>query len=82
MANDRSNEKIGSWKNRRRFMWIISIFCMYCIDYVMRFGADSRVNDTIIMAAFFCLASIVGAYVFGAAWQDINFKQAKTKKEV
>jgi hypothetical protein len=60
------------WKHRRRFMWVVQAFCMYCIYYVMISGLDTRVNETIVMSAFLTMASILGSYVFGAAWQDIN----------
>lgn len=66
----------GNWKHRRRFMWIVQAFCMYCINYVMRWGIDSRVNETIVMFAFMCMFGILGSYVFGAAWQDINISKS------
>lgn len=71
----------GNWSVRRRFMFIVSLFCAYCITYVMLKGQDSRVNETIVTWAFLCLGAIVGSYVFGAAWQDINFKKIDHKEE-
>lgn len=79
-VNDRPGEGLGSWKMRRRFMWAVTLFCMYCITHVMWDGRDTRVNETIVMAAFLCMGGIVGSYVFGAAWQDINFKRTAAKE--
>lgn len=69
---DRPEHGLGSWKMRRRFMWAITLFCMYCVYYVMRSGADTRVGETVVMSSFMCMFGILGSYVFGATWQDIS----------
>ena len=81
-VNDRpAKGEIGSWTMRRRFMWVISIFCMWSIAYVLIKGQDTRVAETSVMCAFLCLGSIVGSYVFGAAWQDIRSTEALSKQK-
>lgn len=61
-----------TWRNRRRMLWGASLFCMGIIAYVIHKELDSKVAETAVTMAFFCLGSLVGSYVFGAAWQDIN----------
>lgn len=77
---DHSEKNLGNWKMRRRFMWIITIFCMYCILHILYWGGDSRVNEAIIMWAFLCMGGTLGSYVFGAAWQDIHVIQSSRGK--
>ena len=60
----------GSWAKRRRLMWAVTVFCMAAISYVLRNDMDSGPADTTVTMSFVCLISIVGSYVFGAAWDD------------
>lgn len=61
-----------SWVLRRRFMWVVSSFCMGVIAYVLGSGLDTAPADTAMVFAFLTLLGIVGSYVFGAAWDDRN----------
>lgn len=61
-----------SWRNRRRMMWSAAIFCKITVGYVVVSGASSSVAETAVVCSFLCLGSIVGSYVFGAAWQDVT----------
>lgn len=79
MANDRPSQGIGSWKVRRRFMFAVTAFCMACVMYILYKNLESSVAETTITMAFFCLSTIVGSYVFGATWQDINMAKSKEK---
>ena len=60
----------GSWVMRRRLMWAVTLFCMACVAYVLKNDMDSGPADTAVTMSFVCLISIVGSYVFGAAWDD------------
>ena len=60
------------WRNRRRMLWLTTIFCMLTISYILYTGASTSVADTAVTMAFFTIMSMVGSYVFGAAWQDIT----------
>lgn len=79
--HDRPNEGVGSWKMRRRFMWIISGFCMWTITYILLKNLDTRVAETAVMSSFLCLGGIVGSYVFGAAWQDIRTTESTNRRK-
>jgi hypothetical protein len=62
----------SSWSIRRRFMFVVSAFCMWTIAYVLYKGLDSGPADTAVTMAFVALISIVGSYVFGATWEDVS----------
>lgn len=63
---------IGSWRMRRRFLFVVTLFCSLMIAYANIWGRDTRVSETTVEMAFIALIMITGAYVFGAAWQDIS----------
>jgi len=61
-----------TWAKRRRFMYVVSAFCMLTIWYVLWNDMQSSVANTAVAFSFICLGGIVGSYVFGAAWQDVS----------
>lgn len=63
---------LTDWKYRRRFMWIISVFCMANIAYVLIAKLETAPADTSVTMSFLTLMGIVGSYVFGAVWDDKN----------
>lgn len=60
----------NNWQRRRKFMYIVSGFCMLCIAYILYKDLNSSTAENAVTMAFFTLASIVGSYVFGAVWDD------------
>ena len=60
------------WENRKRVIFLSLIFCAFCILYVMLTGEDTKLNETIVTMSFIAAISIIGSYVFGAAWDDKN----------
>jgi len=61
------------WKNRRRIVFISLLFCAGVILYAL--GSDKEMLDaatrqTAITQAFWTAGAIIGAYVFGATWDD------------
>jgi len=69
----------GSWKIRRRFMFVIMAFCMGTIVYCLYAGEDTEVAQTAVSMAFLIIGTTVASYVFGAAWQDINMSYKKSR---
>jgi hypothetical protein len=61
-----------TWDNRRRVMYAVLVFCAGVIVYVLQSARTDAVADNAITMSFFTMGGIVGSYVFGAAWQDIN----------
>ena len=72
--NDRQPniQGIGSWKTRRRFVYGNIAFSMAVIVYSLYKDMKGTVPEHAIDMAFINLFSTIGAYVFGAAWQDIS----------
>jgi hypothetical protein len=61
------------WKHRRRVIFGSLTFCAVVIAYAL--GSDKEMLDaatrqTAITQAFWTAGAIIGAYVFGAAWDD------------
>jgi hypothetical protein len=70
--------KYGSdWKYRRRYMYVVSAFCMWTIAYVLFKDRTSGPADTAITMAFVTLIGIVGSYVFGATWETVSVAKSK-----
>lgn len=61
-----------TWRIRRRVVVLTLIFCAGTVIYLLVWGADSKVNETIAMGSYFLAGSTIGAYVFGASWDDSN----------
>ena len=61
-----------TWKNRRRYMVAVSLFCAGVITYVLATKLDTKPAETAVMFAFLTLAGIVGSYVFGAVWEHVG----------
>lgn len=71
----------GSWKIRRRFMFITSAFCMGVVSYCLYKDLTSVVAESAVTMAFFTLTSIVGSYVFGAVWEDSKIRESDVSRE-
>lgn len=67
----------SSWRIRRRFMFVVSAFCMWAVAYVLWKDLSSGPADTAVTMAFLTLLGIVGSYVFGATWEDISMTKIK-----
>lgn len=61
-----------SWDRRRKVMYFCLAFCVGVISFILWKGRTDPVSETAITMAFLTIGSIVGFYVGGAAWQDIN----------
>ena len=59
-----------SWAIRRLFLFVTSAFAMGCITIVLYKGMDIAAAETAVAMSFALLMSNVGAYVFGATWND------------
>jgi hypothetical protein len=66
----------GTWRVRRRIIHGTLIFCAGQIAYLTFWGAGTRLNETLAVGAYALVGSVIGAYVFGAAWEDISAKRA------
>ena len=70
-----TEEQPRSWSKRRRYMYLVSLFCAGVITYILWKELDTKPAETAMMFAFLALITTTGSYVFGAAWDDKNFKR-------
>lgn len=71
---------VGSWKIRRRFMFITCLFCAVVIAFILVADLDTEVAETALTMSFLTLMSVVGSYVFGAAWDDKNARESNVRE--
>ena len=71
-----------SWKNRKKVIFSTLIFCAFCIGFIMFGGADTRVNETIVLGCFAMATSVIGFYVAGASWTDVSIEKIKSDENV
>lgn len=60
------------WPIRRRVMFAALLFCAGNVQYLSIWGADTALNSTIATNLLWVGGGIIGAYVFGAVWDDMN----------
>jgi predicted MFS family arabinose efflux permease len=63
------------WKLRRRIITATLAFCAGMVIWLVWKGEDTNLAQTIANACFFLAGSVIGAYVFGAAYDDKNVMQ-------
>jgi hypothetical protein len=68
----------GSWKVRRRIIFATLALCAAQVVYLTIWGEDTRLAETLANGAYLLAGSVIGAYVFGAAWEDIRMKDTET----
>lgn len=64
-----------SWRIRRRIIIATLTFCAGIIIYLLWKGDDTRLNQDIANGVLILGGSVIGAYVFGATWDDLNVMQ-------
>ncbi len=60
------------WKVRRRLVIVTLAFCAGVIMFLIGWGEDTELNRAIATGAMLLSGSVLGSYVFGAAWDDKN----------
>jgi hypothetical protein len=61
-----------AWRFRRRFMLATTAFSMVIIAVCLWRGEDLRIYETAITMAFGTISAVLGFYIGGATWEDIN----------
>ena len=61
-----------SWKMRRRVFGITMVFSALIVFYVMFRWEDTRLAETLAVAAFALWGSVVAFYSGFATWEDIK----------
>lgn len=70
-----------NWPKRRRYMTAVLIWAMLNVDYILVFGQDNALNQNALFAMVTLIGSIIGAYVFGAVWDDADKRKHIAEKE-
>lgn len=65
-----------SWRIRRTVIIATLLFCAGEIIYLTGWGQDTDLASTIANGVLILAGSVIGAYVFGAAWDDRNVMAA------
>lgn len=63
------------WKARRRIVHGTLLFCAGTVSWLVWNGEDTNLAAAVADACFFLAGTVIGAYVFGAAWDDRNVMQ-------
>ena len=66
-----------SWRIRRRIIIATLLFCAGETIYLTGWGADTSLHAAIANGVLILAGSVIGAYVFGAAWDDRNVMVAR-----
>lgn len=60
------------WPVRRRVMFLALAYVAANVQYLAIWGNDTALNSTIATNLLWVGGGIIGAYVFGAVWDDMN----------
>lgn len=62
-----------SWRIRRRIILGTLLFCAVVVLYSVLRADDTRaILETAVVSSFSLAGTVIGAYVFGAVWDDAN----------
>lgn len=61
-----------SWKNRRRVVIVTLLYCATVVGWLVLHGASTQLNESIANGLILLAGGVIGSYVFGAAWDDLN----------
>lgn len=71
-----SELKPTEWKRRRARLDLGLVFLASCVGYILFMDSDSEVQQAAITVLIPSFVSLIGAYVFGAVWDDKNYMNA------
>ncbi len=61
-----------SWTIRRRVIAATLLFCAAVVGWLAVEGPSTPLNETIANGLILLAGGVIGSYVFGAAWDDLN----------
>lgn len=70
----------ASWKIRRRVVNCTLVFCAGIILYLVFYGKDTELNQTIANGLIFLSGSTIGAYLFGATWDQKHKREINSRR--
>lgn len=66
----------ADWKVRRRLLITSVAFCGVALAFVLWKGGDGPLMQNALYVFAFAAVTLIGQYVFGATWDDHNFRKA------
>jgi hypothetical protein len=60
------------WKYRRSTVMVALVYCATTIALVLWRGSDSALNREAVNVLAILAGTIIGSYVFGAAWERVK----------
>ena len=72
--------KQTSWKWRRTYLFIVTLFIMLVNGYVIIAKVDTRSADTFVYSSMLLLSVCVLSYVFGAVISDTSLLKSMGNK--
>lgn len=69
-----------NWKNRRRYLYAVTVFTMVAIVGAMFGPAPPTVAEAVVAWGFGALVMLTGTYVFGAVWDHDSVRKMITRK--
>lgn len=73
---DKEEANHDHWVWKRRFMFVTTGFFMIVILVILFRNIDNSPSQTAMWMSFLGIVANVGAYVFGASWEDILMARA------
>lgn len=70
-----------SWKLRRRAVFTSLIFAWAVIIYVALRWDDTALAETLVLSAFASAATVITAYIGGAAYEDVRLHEPSPEPE-
>lgn len=68
-----------SWKIRRVVIFAVLALCFYVVIRITESDRDRPVDEVLVMAAFGTITAVVGAYVFGAVWENVKLEPPRRR---
>lgn len=81
MSADTDKQRSDNWSFRRKMFVTTMGFCGLVILFLIFFGDDTRLNETIALGCFGLAAAIIGFYTGFATWDDTRFYLSNQKME-
>lgn len=69
-----SDTKLDSWAYRRTVIFLTLLFCACGIGYLIGFGQDTKLNETIANGLILLASSVILYYVAGSSYEDVRKK--------
>lgn len=68
--------KRPDWKRRRLLIHLTLLWCLFTGTYLVGWAPSDALREQAFIAIAALAGSTLGAYVFGATWDDRNYMRA------